>query len=447
MGMDGTENAPPGRRRTLHAVNRTENRADASMTAAPARAVAAQGKPGEVAYILSMFPSLSETFILREIIELERRGIVVTIHSLRRCTDTLVHPGAQRLLDEGRVHYASRWRGLRRFFGYLVRQPTRMVALLRQFHASYRGSGLSLAKSYASMILAADILPRLQAQHATHVHAPWATYPSTAALFCSRMGGLSFSFAARAHDLFLEDHGLELKLGEARFAQTITEYNRSLIRRRYRHTAADRLHVIHSALDPADFPPRRQPADPPLLLSIGRMVPMKGFLDLVDACALMRDQGVPFQCRIVGKGPLRQEIQQRIVSHGLQAQVRLLEPMGQPEIRKLLAEATCFVLPCITASDGDQDGIPNVLMEALAARVPAVSCPTSGVPELIQHGKTGLLAEPRNPHSLALQIRRLLGDVQLRTRLAEAGRLKVEDEFNIKKNAARLASLFPAGSA
>ena len=202
--------------------------------------------------------------------------------------------------------------------------------------------------------------------------------------------------------------------------------------------------MIHSALDLSDFPARRTPVQPALLLSIGRMVEMKGFSDLIEACSLLRERQVPFQCLIVGKGPLHKDLLRQVEQRGLTDCVSIQPPVPQAEIRRLLAQATCFVLPCVTAKDGDQDGIPNVLMEAMAARVPVVSCPTSGVPELVQHGRTGLLAEPRNPHSLAYQIRRLLLDEELRQRLSEAGRLKVEDEFNIRKNAARLAELFPA---
>ena len=372
-------------------------------------AVAPPAHAGQrIAYILSMFPALSETFILREILELRRRDVEIQIHSLKPCTDALVHPEARTLVGQGRVHYASPTRAVLRFLGLALRHPRRVWRVMDDFRRSFTGSGLSLAKSFTSMALAADLIPSLRAQGITHIHAPWATYPSTAAWFCSRLAGFSFSFTARAHDLFLEDHALAVKLREARFTQTITEYNRSLIRRRFPDPDPKPLHVIHSALDLADFPARRHPVQPALILSIGRMVEMKGFADLIDACALMRDQGIAFQCLIVGRGPLQRELLKRI------------------ELREL------------------QHWVPNVLMEAMAARCPVVSCPTSGVPELVQHGRTGLLAEARNPHSLALQVRRLLHDPGLGERLAEAGRLKVEDEFNIRKNAARLADLFPA---
>lgn len=415
-----------------------------SESAASSPADAGVAGKARIAYILSMFPALSETFILREIMELRRRGVEIDIFSLKPCSDALVHPGARELVEEGRVHYASPWRGLLRFTRLLLTRPGQVLKVMADFRRSFTGSGMSLAKSFTSMVLAADLIPFLRAEGVTHIHAPWATYPSTAAWFCSRLAGFSFSFTARAHDLFLEDHGIGIKLREARFAQTITEYNRSLIRRRFPSPEPTALHVIHSALDLADFHARREPVQPALLLSIGRMVEMKGFADLIDACALLRDRQIAFQCLIIGRGPLHKELSRQLEQRGLSDCVSIQPPVPQAEIRRLLTQATCFVLPCVTASDGDQDGIPNVLMEAMAARVPVVSCPTSGVPELVQHGRTGLLAEPRNPHSLAYQIRRLLFDEELRERLSEAGRLKVEDEFNIRKNAARLAELFPA---
>lgn len=396
-----------------------------------------------IAYILSMFPALSETFILRELLELERSGVELTILSLKPFTDRIVHPEAQSLMTRVPVHYASPCRGLARFAWLALSRPAKVVKLAADFHASFQGSSLSLVKSFTAMVLASDLIPILRARECTHVHAPWATYPATAALFCSRMAGYSFSFSARAHDLFLEDHGLAVKFREARFAQTITEYNRLLIERRYFRQPNPHLHVIHSALNPEEFRARPEPFGTPMVLSIGRMVEMKGFAHLIEACALMRDQGVAFTCCIVGQGPLHDDLSRLIQQRRLADRVHLRKPMAQAEIRRLLAQATCFVLPCITANDGDQDGIPNVLMEAMASGVPVVSCPTSGVPELVQHGRTGLLARPRDPESLSQQIVKLLLDPQLRDRLAEAGRRKVESDFDIRKTAAKLASLFP----
>jgi glycosyltransferase involved in cell wall biosynthesis len=176
------------------------------------------------------------------------------------------------------------------------------------------------------------------------------------------------------------------------------------------------------------------------------MVEMKGFSDLVDACALLRARGLEFRCTIVGEGPLRDALQDRIARLGLASQVQLQSPLPQAEIRRLLGEAACFVLPCVTAGNGDQDGIPNVLMEAMAARVPVVSCATSGVPELVQHEVTGLLAETRDPASLARAIERLLGDPVLARRLVRAGRSRVDAQFDIRTNAGRLASLFPGNA-
>jgi glycosyltransferase involved in cell wall biosynthesis len=397
----------------------------------------------KVAYIVSMFPCWSETFILREMVELQRRGIEVTVVSLKPCSESMVHPEAAAMVEQGHVVYAAPVRSTVRFAGHMLVHPRRVLRLFREFGRNFRGSWPSLAKSFGSMVLAADVIGVMRERGIRHVHAPWATYPSTAAWCCSSLGGFTFSFTARAHDLFLEDHAISVKLREARFAQTITEYNSKLIERRYLKQAPGKLHVIHSSLDPAEFDVRRQPANPALLLSVGRMVEMKGFSDLVDACALLRARGLEFRCTIVGEGPLRDALQDRIAELGLGSQVQLQSPLPQAEIRRLLGQAACFVLPCVTAGNGDQDGIPNVLMEAMAARVPVVSCATSGVPELVQHEVTGLLAETRDPASLARAIERLLGDPVLAKRLVRAGRSRVDAQFDIATNAGRLASLFP----
>ena len=202
------------------------------------------------------------------------------------------------------------------------------------------------------------------------------------------------------------------------------------------------LHVIHSALYPEAFDAERRCRRRRCCMSVGRLVEMKGFADLIDACALLRSRGIAYCCRIVGDGPLKAESEEpHRTARASSAEVQLLEPVQQSEIRQFLSQATCFVLPCVTAADGDQDGIPNVLMEALAARVPAISCPTSGIPELIEHEKTGLLAPQRDPAALSRAIERVLADLPLRQRLAAAGYAKVDAEFNIRKNAARMGEL------
>lgn len=402
--------------------------------------------PMKVAYILSMFPCWSETFILREMVELQRRGVDLTILSLKPCNESLMQPDAEAIVKQGRVVVIPWKSALWHLLLLALRHPIRFATLLVQFTRTYRGSFSSYLKSIASMALGAAFIPELRRRGIDHVHAPWGTYPSTAALVCSRMAGFRFSFTTRAHDLFLEDHGLELKFRDAAFAQTITEYNRRLIYQRYPLIAPDTLHVIHSALYPEVFDIERKPSSPPMLMSVGRMVEMKGFADLIDACGILRDRGIEFQCRIIGEGPLKESLARQIDRLGLSTRVALLPPVAQGEIRRLLGEATCFVLPCVTASDGDQDGIPNVLTEALAARVPAVSCPTSGVPELIEDGVSGLLVPQHDPAALADAICRLLSDGELRRRVALAGRAKVEAEFSISKNAARLGELM-AGAA
>lgn len=395
-----------------------------------------------VAYFLSMFPCWSETFILRELTEIHRRGVDVTIYSLKPCNETLVHSDAAAFVSNGQVVYPSPVAAVGHFLANSLLHPLKTFLLFRDFKRSYKGSIMSLVKSYATFVLAADLLAKLRSKGIEHIHAPWGTYPSTAALYCSRLAGYPFSFTTRAHDLFLEDHALHLKFSEARFSQTITDYNRRVIGSRYPGLALDTLHVIHSSLYPENYDAPRTPELPPRIMSVGRLVEMKGFGDLISACALLRGGGIEFRCEIVGDGPLKDELHRQIDDLGLRDCVQILDPVPQEEIRRMLCRATCFVLPCITARDGDQDGIPNVLMEALAARVPAVSCPTSGVPELIEDGKTGLLVTQRDPKGLADGVVRILNDKHLQDFFSENGRKKVEDEFNVRKNAARLMALF-----
>jgi glycosyltransferase involved in cell wall biosynthesis len=251
--------------------------------------------------------------------------------------------------------------------------------------------------------------------------------------------GLSYSVTTHAFDIFLPNAHRTENLRRASHVVTISEFNR-------RHLAtigvAKEIALIPCGLDLSQFAPgERHQRGYPTIAAVGRLDPIKGFLVLIDACALLTQRGVEFKCDIIGDGPQRSELAARIARHGLNDRVRLLGALEQQQVRTRVAAARVFTLPCIRLPNGDQDGIPVSLMEAMALRVPVVTTPVSGIPELVKDGLSGVLVRPGDPEALAAGILRVLTDDALADAIGAGGRSVVEDRHDINAIAAELASL------
>jgi glycosyltransferase involved in cell wall biosynthesis len=394
-----------------------------------------------VVYIVSLFPCWSETFIVREIRELMRLGADVRVISLKHPTERMVQTDAAALLD--RVIYpASLLRNAIRVFIEIATRPLASMRALAQIAWNLMRYPTSLVKSLLVWWRAMGLLPVLQEIGPAHLHAHWATYPSTAALVLSRRLGIPFSFTSHAHDIFLEHHLLEAKLREASLSVTISQYNRNYLGRCLSGAERAPVQVVHCGVSLDDFDFRPQDRESALLLAVGRLDEIKGFRHLVDACSALARRGHNFTCFIVGDGPLRSSLEKRISELGLDARVRLCGVMRQEEVRRLLYKATAFVLPSVRTARGDMDGIPVALMEAMAAGAPVVSTTVSGIPELVENGVTGLLVPPTDSSALAQSIERLLGDPPYARELAQNARARIEQDFDASKEARKLYAFF-----
>jgi glycosyltransferase involved in cell wall biosynthesis len=256
--------------------------------------------------------------------------------------------------------------------------------------------------------------------------------------------GLSYSFTAHAKDIYTtRPVRIAERMREARFVVTCTHYNHQYLVSLVDSQTAQRIWCIPHGVDLRRFhpgPPARSQL--PLILAVGRLVEKKGLTYLVEACALLQRQGVSFQCWIVGSGPLRDPLREQIKTLGLENTVELHGFRTQEELVESYRQATVCALPCIVLENGDRDGIPNVLVEAMAMGLPVVSTSISGIPELVEHERTGVLVPPRDPPALAAALARLLADPHQCQQLGSAASLSVTERFDLARNVERLHALF-----
>ena len=393
-----------------------------------------------VVYVVSQFPSWSETFIVREIHALIDAGVDVRIVSLKRSTETMIQADSAALLD--RVQQppgllSTVFGTVGAFFRYPSRVSRAYAAVVAD---TWRTPGV-LVKSLGTLCRSLCQLPWMERFAPQFLHAHWSTYPTTAAWALARVMHRPFGFTCHAHDVFRNQQMLPRKIREAAVAATISRHNVEWLGRHVSTLAPRKLKVVHCGVDLRQIAWSSQDRSGNRILAVGRLSPEKGFHTLVQALSLLRDTGAAFTCRVIGEGPARQDLQALIDRHGLQEEVALTGAQPQEVIRSALATATVFTLPCQVAPNGSRDGIPVALMEAMAAGCPVVSCPVSGVPELIGHEESGLLAEEGNARSLADALHRLLQDPSLRGRLSVAARQRVELEFDARKEAMKLHGL------
>lgn len=409
---------------------------------------ASYGSHGKIAYMMSRFPHLPETFILREMVELERQGWQVALYPLIRQKQAVVHEEARPWMERANALPFLSGRIAVENARQLVIRPLNYAALVGRILKENAANPGFLARSLALLPKAVYMARKMQAEGVQHIHAHYATHPALAAWIIHRLTGIPYSITAHAHDIFVSQTMLGPKVRDAAFVVAISEYNRSFIARHVGEWAREKTHVIHCGIDPACYTPRQavRAKDAPLeILSIGSLQPYKGQQHLVDACAVLRGAGVPFHCRIIGGGEERVNLERQIAKLGLANCVELMGPRPQEEVARLLPTASCYVQPSVIQCSGKMEGIPVALMEALACQVPAVATAISGIPELIRPGETGYLVSPANPRAIANTLVRIVEQPEEAAALAAGGRALVLRAFNLCANVARLSDLFSEG--
>lgn len=389
-----------------------------------------------------MFPRLSETFILNEILALEAQGLEIRVLSLKRPDSPMIHRELASI--RARVNYLpeSVIRGFPRMLAaqvYFLRcQPLRWMQALALV---LRRWSLKTTKRWLQAGIGARLL---EGSDVTHIHAHFAHAPTTVAMIIGIFLELPFSFTAHAKDIFHGDNHydmVEVKMNRARFIVTVSEFNRNYLAR-LSPAAAAKVHVVRNGLPLASFRPRPHDPGGHRILAVGRLVEKKGFTKLVEACAILACKGIRFECDILGEGPERARIDKTIKRYDLAELVHLVGAVDDETLRHFYNLSTVFALPCCIASTGDMDGLPTVLVEAMALGIPVLTTTVAGIPELVLNECTGLLVPPDDPSALATALKRVLDDAQIRQRLVMAGREKVEREYRLEVNVSKLVTLF-----
>lgn len=393
-----------------------------------------------VAYLVSRFPDPSETFVLREMIAVERLGADVELFSLFPPKHPFVHPEAERWVP--RVHRVTTLQAAAGLIWWLARRPLRTTSSLCATVAGYWRRPARLARSLVTSAVAAAHARTMRRERIDHIHAHFATYPALAAWFAGRLLGVPYSFTAHAHDIFIDQLNLARLVRDAQAICVISQFNRDLLAR----YGADRetpAYVVHCGVDPAaySFTPRAPSADGPIrAICVATLNELKGHAVLLDALA--REGLERVQLDLVGSGPLEPSLRAQAARLGIAERVHFWGTRSESEVAELLAGAEVFVLASVVAANGQMDGIPVALMEALAAGLPVIASRLSGIPELVRDGETGLLVEPGDPEALAGAFRRLLADPDAAIARARNGRRLIEAEFDIARSGEAMLELF-----
>jgi len=322
------------------------------------------------------------------------------------------------------------------------RWPLRYLSTLLRCVIGTHGRLRDRLRTVGHFIWAIAVLPAVERAGISHLHAHWATGPATAAMVLSRLLGLPFSFTAHAYDVWREQLLLPEKLRSATFAVTCTEYNRQHLAATYA-VPLDKIVTVHHGVDVHRYTPfERTSRGEACIISVGRLVEQKGFDRLLRACRRLVESGESFRCEIIGDGPLRERLEGLVEEYRLRDRVTLVGRLHQDDLRKRYAAADMFVLFCVPASDDDRDGIPNVLIEAMATELPVVSTRFSGVPEIVVDEETGILVGTDDESAQAEAVRRMLRDPELRRGMGRAGRIRVMEGFTIEASAAQLDAVF-----
>ena len=396
-----------------------------------------------IAYLLKKFPRLSETFILNELLAQERLGRELHIFSRRAPDDEPRHPELARLratvenlppkieIDpwEMLVGDAPDADDLLNKLGPVVREA--------------RTWGHSRTPSL--LVEALHVLKRTKELGIEHVHVHFATDSAVVAMLMKKLGGPSYSITAHAKDIYRETvdfRFLDVLVKNSAFVVTVCDANRQWMAERLSKEAMAKVRKLYNGIDLVNFVADGSPRDTHHVLGVGRLVEKKGWHLLVEALTLLLKKGVKLEANFIGDGEEKARIEALIAERGVGEHVKMLGPRDQAEVRRYMSRATMMVQPCLVGNDGNRDALPTVLVESLAMGLPSISTPVTGIPEILDQGRCGVLVPENDVVATANAIEALLKDPKRQKRIAEDGRRRAEELFDAEKTSRILSGWF-----
>lgn len=396
----------------------------------------------KVAYVVTRFPTVTETFILREMHALERQGLHLELYVPIPERGGTMHPDAAPYVARMRTARSSSAAVVLANAAWLVRRPAAYLGLLTTTLWQLRRSAHLLVRALVLIPQAGWMARDMQHRGIAHVHAHFATHGAFLAYAIHRLTGIGYSFTAHAHDIYVRRAMLREKIDRACFVVTISERNAVLLRDEGGAAAAEKVHVVRCGVARALPDQRRhRSGDGFSVLTVASLRDYKGIPDLVAACALARRAIPKLRWKLVGDGPDRHVVEELVRQHGVGDVLELCGSQPEDEVARRLQQADAFVLTSVVLPDGRAEGIPVALMEALAAGLPVVATDISGVPELVIDGRTGHLVPERAPEAVARALVAIAQDPESAAALGTAGAAWVRQEFDLERNVSRMRAL------
>ncbi|MDZ7360046.1 MAG: glycosyltransferase [candidate division KSB1 bacterium] len=401
----------------------------------------------KLAYIMSRFPKISETFILYEILEQERLGHPVEVYPLLREHQPVTHPEAERLVERAHFHPFISLPIIWANAYYMLRQPFAYLKTLFEVLSGTFGSLNFFAGALAYFPKSVRFAYEMHKQGIEHIHAHFCNHPAVAALIIHRLTGIPYSFTAHGSDLHKDKRMLDKKVAACAFAVTVSNFNKGEMLKACGERQRDKIHVIRCGIDPEVFLPAEEQKNGKTLfriICVGSFEEVKGHKYLVEACRRLREAGIDFVCDLIGDGPVRGQVAKQIAELDLKDKVIIHGSLKRQSVAEMMRAADVKVLASVPTAEGKREGVPVVIMEAMATGLPVISTQLSGIPELVDDGRTGILVPPGDTQALFVALQKLYENPGLRQSLGRAGREKVLREFNLRLNVIKLANLFAA---
>ena len=391
-----------------------------------------QGKKSmKVAYLLDIFPKITETFILNEILAMHKKGVEIQAFAYKDEKESVVHPRAK----EVSLRYffkASLWDKLRAHAYWIKRDAKRYFKAWG--FVTVNGDGIR--KLFVWDLMDTVIVDQTRPDH---LHAHFGDAASNTAMLIHVLSGTPFTFTSHSYEIFQPRYdNFRIKSSLAKKHVTISRFNLEYIRDRF-DVNEDWITVVHCGVDLDRLKMRAGQGRSGFIVSIARLFPEKGIDVLLGACGKLKKAGVPFECLIAGEGPERPALEKLVRTLGLEREVRMPGNQTQEEVFRLLQEAMIKVLPSRAL-----ETMGVALMEAMAIGVPVVAPRLNGVPELVEDGECGFLVDPNDVDTMADRLRQLLTDEALRTKFRETGYRKVLEEFDLDKETDKLLTIWRA---